>query len=224
MHELRQANEELKARVVQLEESELHPGVLDPKLLHETATTLLRQLDARVEAADATALFAGGVLEGLSAEQAATVKRATRLWHLKSGVLDAALDAQPELRGVLVESMRRSDPSKGREQLDAKVRCCFVLINFVARTRSRKLETESLLPWGIGVFLIANHAPPIAIEGLRGALPPCVVSYRELWNFLRALAELIELSYSTWWPGRRLVVASDNWQTERSWGRTRIGQ
>ena len=224
LFELRSAKEALEARVAELEESEGPPGVLDPKLLHETATKLLGQLDAQVEAADATALFAGGDLEGLDEDQLATVKRATRVWHMKSDVLDAALEAQPELHAMLIESMQRSDPSKGRTQLDAKVRCCFVLINLIARSRWLKGEAESLLPWGLGVFLVANHAPPIAIEGLRAALPPCVVSYRELWAFLRALTELIELSYSTWWPGQRLVVASDNWQTERSWGRARIGQ
>ena len=225
LRELRGANEALEAGMAELEASAVPPpGVLDPALLHQTATNLLRELDAHVEAGDATALFAGGDLEGLDKDQLATLKRATRLWHLKSQVLDAALNSQPELHRMLVESMQRSDPSKGRDELDAKVRCCFVLLNFIARTRWRKGAAESILAWGMGIFLIANHSPPIAIEGLRDALPSCVVSHRELWAFLRNLAELIELSYSTWFPGQRLVLASDNWQTERSWGRGRIGQ
>ena len=47
---------------------------------------------------------------------------------------------------------------------------------------------------------------------------------KRAWNFLRHLAELIEVSYRTWWPGRGLAFASDNWQTERSWDRARLGQ
>ena len=44
------------------------------------------------------------------------------------------------------------------------------------------------------------------------------------WKFLRHLAELIEVSYRTWWPGQAVAFASDNWQTERSWSRGRLGQ
>ena len=50
------------------------------------------------------------------------------------------------------------------------------------------------------------------------------VQYKRAWKFLRELAELIEVSYRTWWPGQAVAFASDNWQTERSWSRGRLGQ
>eukprot|EP00966_Prymnesium_polylepis_P221540 5125101-Prymnesium_polylepis.2 len=34
----------------------------------------------------------------------------------------------------------------------------------------------------------------------------------------------MEASYPTWWPGQGVAFASDNWQTDRSWGRARLGQ
>ena len=223
LRELRADKEALEAQVGELEERSLPVGVLDPTQLHEMAANLLRQLDAKVATADANALFAGGAVEELSSDAKAIVKRAMRLWHLTHDVLDEALESQPELRSALEESMQRSDRSKGKDLLSTKVRRCFVLINLIARERMSKSEAENLLPWAIAVFMIANHTPPVALEALRAVLD-CVVSYRCAWEFLRELSQVIELSYASWWPGQRLVFASDNWQTERSWGTPRLGQ
>ena len=220
---LREDKVSLENRVAELDASALPPGVLDPAQLHEMAANLLRHLDAKVAAADANALFAGGAVEELSSDAKATVKRAMRLWHLTHDVLDQALESQPELRSTLEESMQRCDPSKGTAMLSTKVRRCFFLINLIARERRSKSEAENLLPWAIAVFMIANHTPPVALEALREVLD-CVVSYRCAWEFLRELSQVIELSYASWWPGQRLVFASDNWQTERSWGTPRLGQ
>jgi hypothetical protein len=221
---LREDKASLENRVAEHRDaSALPPGVLDPAQLHEMAANLLRHLDAKVAAADANALFAGGAVEELSSDAKATVKRAMRLWHLTHDVLDQALESQPELRTTLEESMQRCDPSKGTAMLSTKVRRCFFLINLIARERRSKSEAENLLPWAIAVFMIANHTPPVALEALREVLD-CVVSYRCAWEFLRELSQVIELSYASWWPGQRLVFASDNWQTERSWGTPRLGQ
>ena len=220
---LREDKVSLENRVAELDASALPVGVLDPAQLHEMAANLLRHLDAKVAAADANALFAGGAVEELSSDAKAIIKRAMRLWHLTHDVLDEALESQPELRSTLEESMQRCDPSKGTAMLPTKVRRCFVLINLIARERMSKSEAENLLPWAIAVFMIANHTPPVALEALREVLD-CVVAYKRAWEFLRELSQVIELSYASWWPGQRLVFASDNWQTERSWGTPRLGQ
>mmetsp|Transcript_37319 Transcript_37319/g.98737 ORF Transcript_37319/g.98737 Transcript_37319/m.98737 type:complete len:81 (+) Transcript_37319:238-480(+) len=80
--------------------------------------------------------------------------------------------------------MSRSDPSKGKDDLDVKVRRCLAYLIFAAHERWHKGEAENVFLWALSIFLIAEHAPAVAIEGLRGVVDCCVVSYRSSWDFL----------------------------------------
>ena len=131
--------------------------------------------------------------------------------------------AEPEIAEYLEKSMQRAEAYKSCDLLETKMRRAFVLLVLTARLRRSKDAAEVFLPWGLTIYLISLHASASLVEGLRQALQVCV-SHGEAWKFLRHLAELIEASYRTWWPGRGVAFASDNWQTERSWNRARLGQ
>ena len=60
------------------------PLTVTPANLDDATHALLSALDAAVAAGGANQLFAGGVLEGLSERQLATVTRARRIWHFFS--------------------------------------------------------------------------------------------------------------------------------------------
>ena len=71
--------------------------------------------------------------------------------------------------------------------------------------------------------MISLNSPPTVVEGMRGLLDECV-SYQRAWGFLKVLVELIVLSYPTMYPGLRLGVMTDNFQSTRNWSRQRAGQ
>lgn len=131
---------------------------------------------------------------------------AQQIWRLTHEVLDAALSRLPELKDELEKQMITR-----RGLVLAKLRKSFLFAIELARTRTQKDAAACVLPWALAVQQVALNVPPSAMEGLRAVLGHSV-SYRRAWQFLRDLTVVIVRSYPTWWPGKCVGFADDNFQ------------
>ncbi|KAL1510329.1 hypothetical protein AB1Y20_006646 [Prymnesium parvum] len=176
------------------------------------ASALMAELDHAVEhPREATdLLFAGGLTGLLTMDK--------QIWRLTHEVLDAALSRLPELKDELEKQMITR-----RGLVLAKLRKSFLFVIELARTRTQKDAAACVLPWALAVQQVALNVPPSAMEGLRAVLGHSV-SYRRAWQFLRDLTVVIVRSYPTWWPGKCVGFADDNFQKERHRTRQRLGQ
>ena len=178
---------QLEADLTELKESaRAQLGVLDPEVLHRAALALEREVDREVDAVGPAALFAGGELEGMTAEQVAVARRANRLQQISADVIDRAIEAEPDIAEHLEQSMQRADASKSRDLLPTKKRRAFVLLALLARLRRSKEVAEVLLPWGLTIYLISLHSSPALVEGLRESLQA---------------RRAVGLCVSVWWLG-----------------------
>ena len=174
----------------------------------QAASALLTAVDAAV-ASSTERFIPEWVLPSLSSEQQVVVQRAERIMHFDDRVLDSVLAASPALAAELQAALTsRRTPAALRV---LKVRRGLLAFQALARACSQKGEASCVLAWTMSIYLFALNAPAIAIEGMRHSLDACV-SYQRVYSFLRELTEHVVLSYPSWWPGRLVAFADDNYQ------------